>query len=325
MELVNNPDDSTAFTQKEKISFSGNGATYFGIVALNVVLTIITVGLYYPWAKAAYRKYLWNESEFKGSRFVFNGTGREMFKGFLIAYLIILGFYGLAGAFMYIPFGYVLLGIAYLLILALIPFAIFGAWRYRISRTSWRGIFFSFDGDFREFLKLFIKGIILTLLTLGIYGAWMRVSIQQYLFSHTKIGDLRLDFHGKGEDLLIINIGYTILSYITLFILLPLFIKKRFEFSINNTTLSNGMKTRHLNSTLSNSTAWTIMFTNLLLIVFTAGLAFPWVIMRSMKMYFDHTEIPGVFDYDNLSQSPTDYRDATGDEMTDILDIGLDF
>jgi len=86
---------------KEKISFFGKGATYFGIVAINLILTVVTVGLYYPWAKATYRKYIWNETEFKGSRFVFNGTGKEMFKGFLIAYLAFLGLTTMVGFLTY--------------------------------------------------------------------------------------------------------------------------------------------------------------------------------------------------------------------------------
>jgi len=67
------------------------------------------------------------------------------------------------------------------------------------------------------------------------------------------------------------------------------------------------------------------MAVNFLLLIFTLGLAFPWTMMRSMRMYFGNIEIPNEFNFDELSQSPDNYRDATGDELTDILDIGLDF
>jgi len=77
IESTNNPIENTQPLQPEtpnrfKLKFFGAGSTYFGIVILNLLLTIVTLGLYYPWAKAAYRKYTWNEIEMKGSRFTFH-------------------------------------------------------------------------------------------------------------------------------------------------------------------------------------------------------------------------------------------------------------
>jgi len=312
----------------ERLSFFGSGSTYFGIVVLNVVLTIFTLGLYYPWAKAAYRKYIWNETEFKGSRFVFNGTGKEMFKGFLIAYAVFISFYigiSFLSSALVSTFGLIFILLFYVLILFLIPFAIYGAWRYRISRTSWRGIFFRFDGNFKEFLLLFIAQTILTIFTLGIYGSWRRVKIQQYLFSHTHIGNLSLDFYGKGETLFGINILGIIVSPLTLYLYLPIWIKERFNFTINNTAISDGERQAFLESDLQPSTAFGIIVSNFLLLIVTAGIAFPWTFCRKMKMYFEHILIPGDFDFDGLVQTDEDYRDATGDEMSDIFDIGIDF
>lgn len=307
-----------------KLSFFGKGSTYFGIVALNVVLTVVTLGLYYPWAKAAYRKYLWNETEFKGSRFVFNGTGKEMFKGFAIAYGIFFIFF-IVPMYFLSSMAFYILPIFYLLMLFVIPLAIYGGWRYRVSRTSWRGIFFSFDGELGEFIRMFLVHGFLTLITLGIYGPWLRVKIQKYLFSHTKIGNLKLDFHGSGGTLLGINILGAILTVVTVYIYLPIFFKERFNFTINNATIEDGNKRRALVSTLENGEAWLTFVTNGLLLVVTLGLAFPWTIIRTMNMYVNNIEIPSDFDYDNLQQSKSNYRNATGDEMADILDIGLDF
>jgi len=347
------------------LSFYGEALRFFGIIALNALLTIVSLGLYYPWAKAAYRKYLWNETEFKDSRFVFNGTGLEMFRGFVIVYgfFLILLFLGSL-----LPPTWVLglLGLFYLSMIVLIPFAIFGGWRYRVSRTSWRGIFFSFDGNLRDFIKLFVPQILLTIITLGIYGPWMRVKLQKYLFGHTSIGDLKFDFHGKGVDLFVINLVGGLLSVITLYLYIPIFIKDRFNFTINNTTLQNGDKRRAFVSKLENGEAWVTLVVNVLimflplvllglssflvmdlfggadmlvgsvvgsiasfassLIVF-AILLLPmaFVYMRTMRMYAYNIEVPDDFDYDNLKQSDKDYRDATGDELSDVLDIGLDF
>ena len=46
----------------------------------------------------------------------------------------------------------------WLLGLLLMPVAMVGARRYRLSRTSWRGIRFSFRGRLRDFVQLFVVG-----------------------------------------------------------------------------------------------------------------------------------------------------------------------
>ena len=312
---------STRFTPK----FFGKGSTYFGIIALNVILTVVTLGLYYPWAVAAYRKYIWNETQMKGSRFVFHGTGREIFKGFIIAYFILIGFYVSLMFSSQYEWGFIPLLVFYFLIIALMPFAIFGAWKYRLSRTSWRGIFFQFDGHFPEFFKLFLKHGFFTLITFGIYAPWMRVKLQKYLFSHTKLGNLELDFNGQGGDLFAINLVGILLSYLTLFLYFPVYLKDRFNFTIDHTTVSDGDIKKHLKSTLSGGEAWKVIMGNFLLLVFTLGLAFPWTFIRTMRMYFRNLQIPEDFDFEQLEQSTSQYKDATGDQMSDMLDFDFGF
>lgn len=308
-----------------RIRFFGKGATYFGIVALNIVLTVITIGLYYPWAKAAYRKYLWNETEFKESRFIFNGTGKEMFKGFIIAYALLISFYATIIIGSLTKFGIIFILLFYIAGILFIPFAIYGGWKYRVSRTSWRGIFFKFDGNFGEFLRIYFVSIFFTIITIGIYSAWMRVKLQKYLFSHTSIGHLRLGFAGKGDDLFVINLLGALLFYISLGTYIPVWIKNRFVFLIKNTFIENGEIKKRLQCDLKTGETWVVIFTNFLLLIFTAGIAFPWVLMRQNKLFFESIILPEEFDYDSLEQSDVNYNDATGDEMADIFDIDFDF
>lgn len=307
------------------LSFFGEGSRYVGIVIVNVVLTILTLGIYYPWAKAKIRQYLWNETELDGSRFVFHGTGKEMFRGFIIAYALVfmLWLFMMIGA----NFGFAGLAIAifYLGLMILVPFALFGGWRYRVSRTSWRGIYMSFDGEFKPFLKLYFKNLLLTTITFGIYFAWMRCNIQKYLFSHTKFGHLRLDFHGEGGEFFGINIVGYILMYPTLFLYVPAWLRQRFNFTINNTSLTDGEYRQKFVSNLTAGETYNVLLTNFLLLVVTLGLAFPWTMMRSMRMYFNSIDLPEIFNLDELIQEADPYTDATGDDLMDIFDIGLEF
>ena len=148
MELLSTDEISPDNLPKSySLSFNGNGNDYFGILIVNFLLTIITLGLYYPWAKARQLQYLYGSTEFNDSRFEFHGTGKEMFKGFIKA-LLLFGI--LIGSYVaLIMFGHPLYAILIYIIgfALLIPLAIHGSYRYRMSRTSWRGIRFGYRGN----------------------------------------------------------------------------------------------------------------------------------------------------------------------------------
>ena len=68
-----------------------------------------------------------------------------------------------------------------------------------------------------------------------------------------------------------------------------------------------------------------VLIVNLILLVFTFGLAFPFTKMRAMKAMYDTIELPNDIDYDEIIQNADAYNQATGEEMLDLLDIDIDF
>ena len=64
---------------QNRFIFNGKGSDYFGLWIINSFLTVITIGLYYPWAKATKLKYFYSNTTLDGHSFTFNGTGNEMF------------------------------------------------------------------------------------------------------------------------------------------------------------------------------------------------------------------------------------------------------
>src|SRR3970040_1427298 len=71
-----------------QLSFHGSGGSLFGIHIVNVLLTLITLGIYYFWGKVRVRSYLLSQSEFEGDRFSYHGTGKELLIGWLKAMLV---------------------------------------------------------------------------------------------------------------------------------------------------------------------------------------------------------------------------------------------
>lgn len=299
--------------------FSGSGNKFFGIWAINILLTVITLGLYYPWAKTAIRKYMWSETSIEEDRFVYHGTGKELFRGFVIVYSFI------AVLFIMVNFNPYFILVFYLMLFLLIPFAIFGAWRYRLSNTSWRGIYFTFDGNMTDFLKLFLKHGFFTIITFGIYVPWLRVAIMKYLFSHSKFGQYRFIFLGDGGELFGINVLGGLFSIFTLYLYTPWFLANRFNFLIENIGIYHDDKKSRLISTLRGGDLFVVFLVNVLIVIFTLGLGIPWAIMRYYRVLIESIEIPSQVDLDILEQNYDDFDDATGEDLLDILDIGLDF
>ena len=72
------------------LAFYGKGYEYFKIQIVNTILNFLSLSLYYPWAKERSLKYLYNKNTFEETPFIFSGTGKEMFKGYIKALAILL-------------------------------------------------------------------------------------------------------------------------------------------------------------------------------------------------------------------------------------------
>ena len=75
---------SAAAGADRAVRFTGSWREYLPIAATNVLLTIVTLGVYRFWATARQRRYLWSRTEVIGDRLEWSGTGKEMFIGFLM-------------------------------------------------------------------------------------------------------------------------------------------------------------------------------------------------------------------------------------------------
>lgn len=311
-----------------KAKFHGDGGTYFGILIVNLLLTIITLGLYYPWARAKNLQYLYGETEFAGGRFTFHGTGKEMFKGFLKAILIVglLIFVLQASQFSKNSF---ITAVGFLIyfagILVLIPLAIHGGLRYRMSRTSWKGIHFGYRGNLGELFGICVKGVLLSVFTLGIYSSWFHCNLRKYLESHIRLGNCKFSFEGEGKELFWINFKGFFLTIFSFGIYMFWYIRNLNHFSVNNSRFEQDGNISSFKSSLTPGDVFITGIISYFLIFFTLGLGTPWAVLRQMRMVIDNVELEGAFNPDTVVQTEENYTDATGDDLLSMLDVGLDF
>jgi uncharacterized membrane protein YjgN (DUF898 family) len=304
-----------------QLEFNGKGSDFFSVIIVNWLLTILTLGFYYPWAKARKLQFLYGETSLNGDSFSFHGTGKEMFRGFVKAILIILFLYSLFFLFLYLQSPALGAVILYLGILALLPFAIHGSYRYRMSRTSWRGIRFGYRGDRKEFSINFFKWLFFTICTFGIYGSWMSINMRNYLLGNIRFGDVEFNSDGDGGDYFMLNLKGYFLTVFTLGIYAFWWQQELFEYYINNLSMNKGDKEIALNSTVTGGGFFKLAIVNILIIVGTLGIGYAWVVTRTMKYIFENIELEGNIDLNSLLQTEENYKDATGEDIGDFLDM----
>lgn len=303
--------------------FKGEGSAYFGIAIVNLILSVLTLGLYYPWAKAKELQYLYGTTEFEGSRFEFHGTGKEMFKGFIKAVIIFTLIYGgliLAMVNQYLVAGFIWF---YAGILLLIPLAIHGSYKYRMSRTSWRGIRFGYRGDRKELMILFFKELFFTIISLGIYGAWFSMNLRNYVLRNVRFGDAKFHYNGSGGAYFLLNIKGYFLTIFTVGIYMFWWQKDLFNYYINNLSLHQQDREIRFRSTATGGDFFALMIVNLLILIFTLGIGYPWIMTRTLHILFSKIEITGNLNPESLVQTEAGYTDATGEDVSDMLDLGF--
>jgi uncharacterized membrane protein YjgN (DUF898 family) len=310
----------------KSLKFHGSGSTLFGLLIVNFLLTVITLGMYYPWAKAKRLKYLYAETEFDSSRFAYHGTGIEMFKGFIKA----IGIFALIYALFILSvltnnLAMRIVGFIFLITMFLIiaPLAIHGSMKYRMSRTSWRGIHFGYRGDRAELIKLYLRGTFLTIITLYIYLAWFVCDLRHYIISHIRFGSISFSYKGKGIDLFLLNLKGFFLTLFTLGIYSFWWFKDIIKFYIANISIIKDGQEYDVKFKGSAGDIFLLFLINYFLVIFTLGIAIPWVMVRNIRFIYENSLIDGELDTDKIQQTETEYKDATGDDMLDMLDLNI--
>ncbi len=195
-------------TPAKAVQFTGTWREYLPIAASNVLLTIVTLGIYRFWATARQRRYLWSRTEVIGDRLEWSGTGKEMFIGFLIVMAILLPFF-LFFQFLFpaliargkevAAFGIITL--FYIGLIYLGGFALFRALRYRLSRTWWRGIRGGSNDPGWNYGGEYLGRVALSAMTMFIVWPWAATRLWNGRWNHMSFGPLNFRTELTAEGL----------------------------------------------------------------------------------------------------------------------------
>ena len=343
-------------TVRHRPEFSGTTREYFGIWIVNVALTILTLGIYSAWAKVRTERYFYANTRIDGSSFEYLADPVRILKGRLVAYAVVAALVVSSQA---MPLLYMLLILALWLCA---PIIVCLAVRFRARYSAWRGIRFGFDATIGSAYGPFLGWVLLSAISFGVLSPIAKRRQHEWLARGHRFGSVRFGF--RGEDgayyrpwLVAVGMGAVVFTgmivamaaaiaglaatgdgepdaaaiqtvmlapmivfYLGLFVVLTYLRTRQVNLLWNNSSLA-GVR---FASTLRVRDVWWLYFSNLVAILCTLGLATPWAKIRLARYRAAHLLLECSDGLDGFTAAAGSERSATGAEMVDALDMGLD-
>lgn len=344
-------------TIRYRPEFSGSTREYFGIWIVNVLLTILTLGIYSAWAKVRTERYFYANTRIDGSSFEYLADPIRILKGRLVAYAVVAALVVTSQA---MPVLYLLLLMA---LWACMPLLVCLAVRFRARYSAWRGLRFGFDRTVGSAYGPFLGWVLLSALTIGVLSPIAKRKQHAWLAGGHRFGTSRFGYHGSDDAYFrpwLIALGLGALVFIVTAVAFAIAIGVLLAtdgggepdmatmqiamlgpvalFYLGLFAVLTFLRTRQVNLLWNNSTLQGVRFTstlrvrdvcrlyagNLVAILCTLGLATPWAMIRLARYRSQHLLLECEGGLGDFTAAAGGERGATGAEMVDALDLGLD-
>lgn len=338
------------------VQFHGRAGEFFGIWIVNVVLTLLTLGIYSAWAKVRTERYFYGNTEIDGTPFEYLAQPLQILKGRLIAYAVVVAM-GLSAHFGYLAVYFPLV----FAVLLLLPWLLQRALRFRARYSAWRGLRFRFVNGVDDAYLNFMFRPLLQLPTFYMLLPWVRKHQQEYIVTGHRFGGLRFGFRGELGPYYIpfaICLGAGFAAYLLMLgaifvgalwaqgsagggepspealmavflpvlviylalLVLPVFLRTRYT----NLMWGNASLGPHrFACTLRARDIIWLYLSNGVAILFTLGLAVPWAMVRLAKYRAAHFELLALGDLDAFVAEAERAEGAASAELVDALDLDV--
>ncbi len=182
---------SEAILGPVNVKFSGTGGEYFGIWIVNLILTIITLGIYSAWAKVRRETYFKNNTRVFDAAFGYHATGGQIFRGRLIAFIVLV----IVNIILSVQplFGLVVGPI----FTVLLPWILNSSLKFSARMTSFRNIRFNWHGTYWKTMWFLVIAPLVGLLTLGLLTPLISKYYYSYFASSHSYGTTRFSAKTK--------------------------------------------------------------------------------------------------------------------------------
>lgn len=157
---------------RNSVLFNGRAGEFFGIWIVNVLLSIITLGIYSAWAKVRTKRYFYGNTQIAQERFEYHATPIQILKGRLIAVGCVIAWVVLS------TMNPIISSILLLAFYVALPWLLWSNARFDCAMTSFANVRFSFAGSLKDaYITLFGRavcvfvGFILAVVIISVAGA----------------------------------------------------------------------------------------------------------------------------------------------------------
>jgi uncharacterized membrane protein YjgN (DUF898 family) len=320
----------------QPFQFKGDGESYFGIWILNLVLTILTLGFYSPWAKVRREQFFHANTWLSQTNFNYLGQPWAIFRGRIVAAVLFAVYYLAKELSFSIAFG--VLGA-----LAIIfPWLLKRSLVFRARNTLPRGLRFRFTGNNAGAYVTFLFWGGLAVITGFLAAPIAMQRIRAYTLNNAHFGDLPFRFTATASQyyriffrtglywlaallvgsLLVLVIGpfgYVLAGLIAFWLTRAHYVAHLQNLNWNNTTIGP----HRFVSTAHVTPLFFIMLKNTLLTLVTLGLYRPFAVVNILKYRLSALSFVPGDSLDTVRAVSTKDSAAIGEEAADMFDLDI--
>lgn len=324
--------ENQAGARKLPVEFKGDGLEYFKIWIVNIVLTILTLGIYSAWATVRNKRYLYSNTYVDDSSFSFLAEPLTILKARLIAvgiFILVTVVGGISPAFS------VMFGLA--LIIA-IPFFINQSLAFKMRNTGYKNIQFRFAATYGEAFKVIYLWPLLGMLSLGLLYPLAVLKGVQYRANNTAYGTTKFEFNGTFMDYALILLAAAGLGLVAAIIVaavgqplgaIVVFLAYLAVIAYVIVATSNMLYLRlqlkehgfDSNMTVLGYSKTTLI--NIVLIALTLGLYLPAAQIRIIKYVTSCITVNASGSLDDFAAAEQENVTAFGEEFGQVMDFGV--
>ena len=167
--------------------FTGKAKEFFGIWFSNLLLSILTLGIYSAWAKVRRRRFFLGHTLIGGHRFDYHADPKVILKGraIVVSVLVVMSLVS--------ELSTVLSGTSLVLLMLALPWLANRSLRFNARMTSFRNVRFDFSGTYGKSLLAFVLFPLLGLLSLGLLQPFATRYSGRYLAMNYSYGEAKLE------------------------------------------------------------------------------------------------------------------------------------
>ena len=315
--------------------FRGDGAEFFKIWIVNLLLTILTLGIYSAWAKVRSNRYFYSNVYLEGESFRYLAEPMQILLGRLIAvaffavYILAAQLSPLVG------------GVLIILLTIATPFLVIRSLAFNLRMTAYRNIQFRFDASYGEAAMALLVWPVLGVLSLGLLYPYAMLKSQQFLVRNAAYGTTPFGYEATtwayGRIFLyflgiLVVVGLFHLVFYFLFppaLIIVMAVGYVVAFGYFTVALTNlyyasaGLGVHGLSADLEMPGYLQIFLTNALFIVLTLGLYLPFAQVRMARYRAEHIYFLANGSLDDFVAAERRQVNALGEEMGEVFDFDI--